>query len=89
MHSSATSSSDAKSCLSKTGVRDTHAVLVRYEKDPVGVHTAELAHVDRDSGCGTIASNRRCRKRVVVDLVSPGDHVQIFRVNGSVGLYGA
>ncbi|CAM3284123.1 hypothetical protein BUGL105410_27765 [Burkholderia gladioli] len=69
-------------------VRDTDACRVANQKHPVGIHATQLGHINRDSGNRTVTGDRRRGKRVVIDLVRAGDHVQILRVDRRIGLHG-
>ncbi|VWD61085.1 hypothetical protein BCO71171_06602 [Burkholderia contaminans] len=73
----------------RTGVAHPDAVLVRCKKDPVAIHTAQLAHVDRNRRSRAVAGNRCRGERVVIDLARAGDHIQILRVDRRVHLHRA
>ncbi|NKA15913.1 hypothetical protein GO306_04323 [Ralstonia solanacearum] len=63
---------------------DTNAFLGRGQQNFVGIHAAQLAHVDAVGGRGAVPGNRRRAEGATVDLVRASHHVELVGVHGSV-----
>ncbi|NKA69957.1 hypothetical protein GO288_03033 [Ralstonia solanacearum] len=58
--------------------------LGRGQQNLVGIHAAQLAHVDAVGGRGAVPGNRRRAEGATVDLVRASHHVELVGVHGSV-----
>ncbi len=67
-----------------TTQRHPDPLLGRGQQDLVGIHAAQLAHVDAVGGRGAVTGNRRRVERATVHLVRAGHHVELVGIHRGI-----